>query len=398
MSLQMMVRFLVTRAYIEHDTNPFLSAVFRLAQRSGGSRSKERQFEYLKALFTSMTIYHGSGEMLNGMQGASLSFHRLLSADKPKRLSVAIALGKLKHAKILLEGGVDVNITSDFGSPLAIAVNAGRIDVVRTLLDNGAKVNHGVRVFPARWTPYQCTWRASVFAGKGQSLTILPHGRYVIVSSSDGDEEATYRSTKSEQEKLLRVLMHTCAGFLGSRYVMAIMDGTTANKRGSAKIKPSHDIQIDLRDRTDHTALHRSSQKGFWHLTRFLLENGASVHAYCEHRGKRACPLSLALENGHHSVVKLLLDYGASVHPSIWQARLQQAIRRGNITEVSFLCSLNRKHLAVKRLEGGERGREAQWVTFGSDLLQTAISKSRHDIVRLLVEDYGADAGGMGQV
>jgi hypothetical protein len=93
MGLPMMLDLLVTRAYIDSDMNPFLSAICDLAQKSGGCRSEKKQLEYVETFFTTMTMHHGSREMLSRLKRARPSSFKWSNLNPWAKLTLAITLG-----------------------------------------------------------------------------------------------------------------------------------------------------------------------------------------------------------------------------------------------------------------------------------------------------------------
>src|SRR5262245_55817605 len=79
-----------------------------------------------------MRAYIEAGASVNGLD----------QTDGHRPLTAAAAAGRLDVVKLLLDLGADANLNDDYGEPpLIAAVGKGHLDVVKALLDGGAKVN-----------------------------------------------------------------------------------------------------------------------------------------------------------------------------------------------------------------------------------------------------------------
>ncbi len=94
-----------------------------------------------------------------------------------------------------------------------------------------------------------------------------------------------------------------------------------------------HDIDNDGR-----TALILAASEGHHLVVRLLLDHGADANAV-DHRGRTAC--RIAASEGHHLVVKVLLDHGADVNVAgeDGETALIRAARRGHLEAVQDLVA-----------------------------------------------------------
>ncbi|CZR50156.1 uncharacterized protein PAC_00028 [Phialocephala subalpina] len=119
------------------------------------------------------------------------------------------------------------------------------------------------------------------------------------------------------------------------------------------------------------TSLHRASYNGHETVVRLLLENGATLEAADR---EQQTPLLLAAKNGHKAVIQLLLNKGA-----------ESEAQNRNCRTPLFLAAMNGHEAAVRLLieEGAAfEGKDSA----GQTPLLSAVANGSEEVVRLLLE------------
>lgn len=141
------------------------------------------------------------------------------------------------------------------------------------------------------------------------------------------------------------------------------------------EILTSRDINADINHQFefDKTALHYAAGKGCIEIVELLLEKGANVNA--EDKNSLS-PLSVALRNGHKTVVNALIEHGADA-PRV----LGQEIEKG----VSVTVDWVRNRIRGKRIP--RLRNEHQYTT----ALHSAAHRGKTELLKLIVELWKVD-------
>ncbi|KAJ7835381.1 ankyrin repeat-containing domain protein [Mycena olivaceomarginata] len=250
-----------------------------------------------------------------------------------KPLNVCSELGYTKAVHFLLQNGTDPNL-SDNGLSALIAASYAHLDIVRILLQSGARVD---------------------LVALEQART---HSRWDIVQA------LLQKSSISMVHNWITVEL--AIAFQGGRLEIAQLLLEAWTNLGGAQFPLHHPMVA-------------ASERGQSNIVRLLLEHGANVNAVT----KNYNALCAASFHGHVEVIQVLLEKGAEVNAMSgrYGSALQAASVRGNIG----ICQLLIEHGAEVNTVGGEYG----------SALQAASVEGNLDICRLLVENgAGVNAAG----
>ncbi|XP_046383814.1 ankyrin-3-like [Ischnura elegans] len=234
-------------------------------------------------------------EWLNG-------YSLLLEALKCKRLGVAKFL-LAKDCSVNYPKSPHVGITT----PLHVAVALGSFEVVKILLDRGARVNSSDEKGD---TPLHV-------AARRKNLEVIK----LLVESGAHINELNY----DEKSPIIFLLERAC--FHAADYLI---------KHGADVNNESVSDCID-----DYSPIHLAVQKGSMEMVKLLLSKGAEINSL----GKGKTPLHIATHNGYPPMVELLLDHGADVN-SVCKSKQNKdytalliAIEKGNDEVVTLLMN-----------------------------------------------------------
>ena len=201
----------------------------------------------------------------------------------------------------------DVNTRDGYiWAPLYAAVEKGHLDVARVLLEHGAYVNF---TSYSSWTPLH---HASSRRGSdAMLLLLLEHGADVDSIDNHGQ---TPLHLACEIGRLNAVQLLVVFGAdVNKRTIRAVNDSTPLHQAvlsGNVEVVRlllELGANVNGWDDGGRTALHFASDRfgGNFEITLALLKCGADVNA----RDKlNMAPLDLALNNGYHDIVQLLLS------------------------------------------------------------------------------------------
>jgi hypothetical protein len=125
-----------------------------------------------------------------------------------KALEAAACKGYIVVMQILIARGADINSGSDWfmsGSPLAGAIDSGRMEVVQFLLDSGASV-HGFDEYPSAlsYAVQGCHSRACQILLRHSSVTVGAGELEAAVYSGDGSLVQMVLEAEPRMDQLLR--------------------------------------------------------------------------------------------------------------------------------------------------------------------------------------------------
>ncbi len=94
-----------------------------------------------------LAIESGNLEILRVLIDKGKTIGKVFKYTKPPLLILAIIDHHLEIAKVLIDGGVDVDEpTEDGHTPLMLAAEVGYVEIIQALIDKGADINKGDRV------------------------------------------------------------------------------------------------------------------------------------------------------------------------------------------------------------------------------------------------------------
>lgn len=202
------------------------------------------------------------------------------SAQEPGELLTAAMYNDLATAEELILAGVDLDQRNEYGhTPLIIAANYGHEQMARLLVSEGADVtvqgeDGGTALLAA--------------ASNSQPLVelLLDHGADIDARMADGTG----------------VLTRCTVGILRGRVTLDLASLLLAE--GAAVDESATGGALE-----GYTPLMMAARNNHEALVRFLIENGADVHASA---GDGSTPLSLAAAEGHQGIVEILEAAGRS--------------------------------------------------------------------------------------
>lgn len=323
-------------------------------------------------------------------------------------LIIAIQWGQPDVVKLLLEHGADVNIKTETGKTaldiamskqdihevdkvkimyflkqgkttpnedLLYAAHIGDLQLVQKALQQGANPN--TRRSHDGWTAL------IVAAWWGQPEVIellLQHGADIQAKTNDGKTALDLIETKmhAQSARHIEVLYRLKQGktspnedLLYAAKIGDVQFAQQALKKGAhADTTMKNCYPKDCK-----TALVFAVRGGHFDVVKLLLEHGANVHAHRLYE----TPFEIAITRRDFDMAELLIEHGANVAQSIgnnWTL-LKRAVSQKDVETIKFL------------LEHGADVNEKNWFT-GTPLMKAA-STGHTDIIRLLVEEYGAD-------
>lgn len=226
--------------------------------------------------------------------------------------------GDLKGVKQCVADGVDINSSVKGGyTALQTASKYGHLDVVKFLIENGAKINQQVEL---EGTPeeeggniYSDT--ALMYASRAGHIDIV---KYIIDKGADvnlkdfkGSTALIRASTDTGHIEIVKLLIKSGADintrniFNNGALAFALWDGHF----DIAKYLIKSGADVNITDETGNTVLIWASGEGNIELVKLFIDSGASVNYKNVYSDQTA--LVLARESGHKDIVKYLQSKGA---------------------------------------------------------------------------------------
>ncbi|XP_033101464.1 ankyrin repeat domain-containing protein 17-like [Anneissia japonica] len=264
------------------------------------------------------------------IRGAGINTHS--NEFKESALTLACYKGHLEMVKFLLEAGADhEHKTDEMHTALMEASMDGHVEVAQLLLDHGAQVNMPADSFESPLTLAACGGHvdlAALLIDRGANIEEVNDEGYtpLMEAAREGHEEMVALllakganiNAQTEETQETALTLACCGGFLEVAKFL---------------IEVGADMELGC-----STPLMEASQEGHVDLVKYLLYQGANVHATTA-TGDTA--LTYACENGHTDVADVLLAFGANLEHESEGGRtpLMKASRAGHLCTVQFLIS-----------------------------------------------------------
>jgi len=216
-------------------------------------------------------------------------------------LTEVVIAGDVTQVRRLIGIGAEVNTTNgrNFVTALHVASHNGHTEIVKLLLEAGAKVNVQTRRYARLISPKL--------------------SQYPFTTSVESDVRLDL------EDRVETIYEYT-------PLMLASQNGSTE----TVKLLLENGAKVNVETRNGTTALHVASQNGHTEIVKLLFEAGAKVNVAIKNisimvfvstfriydkeiidqqeLGWESTPLILALRNGHLEAVKLLIDAGAKVN------------------------------------------------------------------------------------
>ncbi|MCX5674731.1 MAG: ankyrin repeat domain-containing protein [Planctomycetota bacterium] len=248
-------------------------------------------------------------------------------------LVLAVKQGNLAMVETLIRSGADVNFGGGGMTALLWAARNGREDIVRLLLDKGAKINQGAFAFKTPLAYAKEAGHAAVadlLSARGATMQDYESKAFFAVF---GGDRAQMEAMRAEGVNVSALAPHgyplICIAAQGGHVDMAeflIAQGADVNashpqlgytplhqaaqegKAGMARFLLSKGAKINATDKADATPLHTAAWWGRADVAEVLIAGGANASAV-DRKGQT--PLAVALERKNNEVVELLRKAGA---------------------------------------------------------------------------------------
>lgn len=292
---------------------------------------------------------------------------------------MACMAGDQACVELLLQRNMNVNVSGNYyGTALQAASRVGNTEIVEHLVSSGADVNilqgaHGTAIRAAVRGGHEDVVRILIASGADTNL------RYKNRAQDTG-ESILHLALTSRNLTVFEILCDAGADWntdTADRQPILI----TACKKGEANVAEfllanGVDVNVlgnglggySMLQNEDATPLHAACANGHVSVVRLLLDYGADLEMKEE---SIATPLIAAVRGDSLAVVRLLLDAGANVNHGIPATPLSTAAASGNIGIFEEL-------LSVGAIVGGP--------SIKTNALAVACNRRQYDVVETLLE------------
>ncbi|KAF3937098.1 Ankyrin-1 [Dactylella cylindrospora] len=341
-------------------------AVISLLQHSTSKPKKQPAVDREALLW--WAVVEGHAAFVASMLQSGVSPDHLYASEQ-RPLLLASAKGDEAIVNLLLTHGANTEVKGSWWSanygipgyeyghnrtPISWAAGNGHVGTVKLLLNKGASLEAKDN---ANWTPL--AWAA----GNGHTEVVellLQHGAdleiaektrpyYYSSDNNSGRETPLGAAIKGNHLGVAKLIIDKALERLTPEPVIDLKDKDRRSLLSWAAIL-GHDTAISQllsreefkeiindQDSSSQSPLLFASQGGHDSIVRLLLENGASVKYTDE---KRRSPLWFAANNGHEACVRLLLDKNADpliIDKVVWDTSTHRAAVNNHIAVVSLL-------------------------------------------------------------
>lgn len=343
------------------------------------------------------------------LRSSGMRRERIDHFDRGNLFRGAAEAGRLDTIKLLLDEGVDVHacVDSDDRTVLQWAVEAGHCDIVKILLDNDTDTSsNSNRQSSLQWAVKaghinmvrllldngakldRAILEAAAGSGYVDIVKLLLDNEFDVSAEARrySDPTALQLAAESGYIDVVRMLL---------RVLLKNRISVNANE-GGRKLSLA---AVELEDTEMTVLLQTVIERGNIEIVKLLLDYKANVNAKTPH----GTPLQIAVKSKGTEIVKLLLDYKATFE-CVGEIELQMAIEGGDTEIVRLLldhkADVNAETSYGTSLQMAVESTSAEIVKllldkkatfqyFGAIELQMAIKRKNTEIVELLL-DHGA--------
>jgi ankyrin repeat protein len=283
-------------------------------------------------------------------------------------LYLAAEHGRKDVIHLLLDKGANVNVQGGLcGNALQAASHGGHEQVVKLLLDKGADVN-------AQSGTFGNALHAASQGGHEQVVKLLLDKGADVNAQGGLYGNALHAASQGGHEQVVKLLLDKGAGVIaqGRIFCNALQAASEGGHEQVVKLLLDKGADVNAQGGSYGNALHAASHGGHEQVVKLLLNKGADVIA----QGGVFCnALHAASHGGHEQVVKLLLDKGADVNSQcgLYDNALQAASEGGHEQVVKLLLDKG----ADVDAQGG----------LYSNALQAASAGGHKQVVKLLLDN-----------
>ncbi len=263
-----------------------------------------------------------------------VSTRRVRADDAPPPLADAVVKGDAAEVTRLLDGGADPDTTWSGYTMLTWAAMAGKLPVVKVLVDHHATVEPPIK---SGFTPLVAAVSnhqpeiAEYLLAHGAKVNLQSDAGWTPLDDAEGNHDAKSAKVirahggvtglppllgavnRGEVAKVKKLLAsgadpnsHDTAN--GTALSIAANVGSLA----IVKLLVEHKAAIDTASTSGWTALMEATQNGHKDIVDYLIAHGAALDL---RNGQGQTALAIAVETKHPDVAKLLRDHGATDAP-----------------------------------------------------------------------------------
>ncbi|EGD79683.1 hypothetical protein PTSG_10667 [Salpingoeca rosetta] len=288
-------------------------------------------------------------------QGSASSNINQANAYGGTALHCACRSGSTDVVLHLLRAGAAVDPTSAYPSPLMVAANYGRVDVVRVLLEHGANADRTTEV----------GWTAAMFActsHQPQALEVLlPAMRRGVSSTTASGDTAATIAAAANSRACMRLLPsspahripgatsahgdHGDSGDARVRRELSVMEAILTNDTQALQAAIARGANVNTADHDGTTPLMLAAMRNDERAVHVLLKAGADVDVQSRANGWTA--LMQSVYYGHTQITTALLEAGANTMLTAMSGETAADVA-ASVANTHALHLIHRHHLAPR--------------------------------------------------